>query len=1249
MKMKSKKLISLILAVVLVLGIFPMAGFATGEEDPVNDPPAITQTPGDPSDDGTGAPAGDDGTGTPAGDDGTGTPPGDDGTGTPPGDDGTGTPPGDDDTGTPEPAAVVLADLSSDDLYAYLLTLNGDELTDALGELTQDQIDSIDGIMTTEQASEWFGIETPEAVVLADLSGEELYTYLHELSLQDEDALYTALDSLSEEQVASLQDYMTAEEALLWFDIIPANEAPAINFTAAGPFMPPVVAKTKAYLMRGMSGASLSLESDEEDNGLVLNKSVSTTDSTNYKITMEAYTTGSVSSSEEPIPTDFILVLDQSRSMEQQDFISGYSQVTGNDRKNSNLYNLASQGKLFGKVGDAYYPITVSIVAGDRANNRVYRYILNGVSKESTGDNTNFTDYTVYTPSSYIKRTAALQQAAHAFVNEVEDSAGGTINHRIAVVGFSNKASNNYGATGLYIGSSFYTYDASTNSAQSKYTSAFQDMNDSADVTRVENSIDQVDNVISASGTYTNPDLGFIIANGIFYNNPVTSGQRNRVVVFFTDGRPNNSTDQNNFDASLAATTIDKAYDTKNVYGATVYSIGVFSGANPSDMTTVNRYMNHVSSNFPLADTLNGNFSGSTSDGYYLTAGDTNSLDDIFTNIVKYTTKPDVELGDGAVTKDYITNYFNVPGDLQVVVKEAAKNSSGDFDIPVDITNSVTVSVNAVDRSVSISGFDFDANCLSDEPREGNFYGKKLIIEFILTRAPGFIGGNDVPTNIPATSGVYKNSTDTSPLETFGDSPIANVPILYNTATVQNRNIYAGDDVVLSSLLGGNYTTSSPGSTYTLGDEVTNQYADVAYTIREGAAVIGTYKVPATAAIGSTACTWTEGTSTIEDLTVDRTYTVTATITPSIIPSGTSVGTAGDIDDLDIGTAYVNVYIPTVTPQDLSVYLTHNPTQDELNAAAISGVAWEHEGTAANTVTMGAAPGLTYTFSGLPASPDYPTGDIGIAIPSVTRTDGDHDVLTSVSMIEKTAAAPAGSNLKLFVLKPVITCSDTTVFLGDNTDLDDRISTTLDWTGTTGAPNVAAPFLTVPTFTLAPIYIAGTDPTGNGGKDAFAPLADSDFKVQLLFGSTDLTQFCIVKNGTTVVTSDDHHFTVLVVSGQLTITKSVTDALDGECFLFTITVNPENGSEYSFQEVIVRNGEKVITGLPKGTYTVTEDTDWSWRYNSNNPVEWVGNDWTLGDDIDDTTIACSVENEDRTPFWLSWETFCPNVFALPAA
>lgn len=101
-------------------------------------------------------------------------------------------------------------------------------------------------------------------------------------------------------------------------------------------------------------------------------------------------------------------------------------------------------------------------------------------------------------------------------------------------------------------------------------------------------------------------------------------------MVFFTDGEPNSS---NGFDDKVADAAVANAKTLKDS-GTTIYSVGVFSKANPSDTSEkFNAYMNAVSSNYPNATTYKN--LGTRVDGgnYYMIASDSEGLSKVFDNI----------------------------------------------------------------------------------------------------------------------------------------------------------------------------------------------------------------------------------------------------------------------------------------------------------------------------------------------------------------------------------------------------------------------------------------------------------------------------------------------------------------------------------------------------------------------------------------------------------------------------------------
>ncbi len=169
-------------------------------------------------------------------------------------------------------------------------------------------------------------------------------------------------------------------------------------------------------------------------------------------------------------------------------------------------------------------------------------------------------------------RRQALQNAARGFVDSVRDNGGA--NHRIGIVTFDNNAET--------LGQGFTA--VSSEGAE-----------------QLKTSIDW----LSADGA-TRVDRGLKEANDLL-NSARSDAQK--IVIVFTDGDP---TSGNSFENEVAADAINTAYTIKQDKGATIYTIGIFSGANPNTDNKSNNYMNAMSSNYPeaTADGDNGGLFG---------------------------------------------------------------------------------------------------------------------------------------------------------------------------------------------------------------------------------------------------------------------------------------------------------------------------------------------------------------------------------------------------------------------------------------------------------------------------------------------------------------------------------------------------------------------------------------------------------------------------------------------------------------
>ena len=103
---------------------------------------------------------------------------------------------------------------------------------------------------------------------------------------------------------------------------------------------------------------------------------------------------------------------------------------------------------------------------------------------------------------------------------------------------------------------------------------------------------------------------------------------------------------------------------------------------------------------------------------------------------------------------------------------------------------------------------------------------------------------------------------------------------------------------------------------------------------------------------------------------------------------------------------------------------------------------------------------------------------------------------------------------------------------------------------------------------------------------------------------------------------------------DLTITKSGCNAADeNQCFIFTIT-----GDGTTRTVVIQGNGSVTIKGLKAGTtYTVTEDSGWSWRYEDASGAQTV----TLQPGVVNNV---AYTNQRNNPKWLGGDAYSRNIF-----
>lgn len=877
--------------------------------------------------------------------------------------------------------------------------------------------------------------EEPASKSFAEMSVEEQYAYIRALTSDEE--IEAAVSTLTEEQYAALEAY-AIERAQA--DYVPPQ---TVVFTDAGPFMPPVSVTVARRMMRAAAYST----GTTAGNGLELSKTATANSNGTYTIRMEAYTTGTVTTSTKTVPVDIVLVLDQSGSM---------------------------------------------------------AYDFNG---NSTNDNES-------------RRQYAMKRAVNNFISSVKEKYNADADHRMAIVTFGSGVTTLQGWT--YV--------------------------DEAGKTNLQATISGLPN--SPSGS-TNVAAGMtqaetLMGSGYSYDGKNTS--RQKVVIVFTDGVPTTSTD---FDTGVASSAITSAKNLKD-NGATVYTVGIFTGANPyelygasgfdtnsdgtvnsqwikdtwglfpgtdfpeADRPAGNRFLNYLSSNYPDASslgltretrglgifhykityTITGN-EIPASNSYYLTADNSTSLNTIFQTISNNIQTANIDLGSATVVKDTVSPYFDLPANASAVkLYTAAAKADGTFETEKTATG-VTATIE--NGAVFVTGFDFNANFVSDKVKDDGTYGKKLIIEFTVTPKDGFLGGNDVPTNDYQKSGVYDKTG--ALVEQFADAnttPTVNVPIENPVFTVSDKTIYEGRPCILTDL----YTLP----TFTGDDAWKAAYVNIS-------------------------------------------------------------GTTGS----------------DVTPADCTNYdvtVTYAPKTDGTNSAG----------------TANAMGGVSKTQ----------TATVHVLKPTVTATV--HDVQK---------------------------CYGETYTLGDGTNGSIMVVWEDKTSGHTDIPTAegTAPY-------TADILSLAYSTDAFAGKSGTVPKRDFDVTVKVMKGNDEITDAtitttCGVAESGCTTPDTDKTYTVHVQTCQLTVTK--TGGADGEPYVFTIK---KDGTAYT-EVTVVGNSSEIIYELPVGTYTIVEDTGWSWRFKNPSYSE----DVTLSNINPSGAITCT--NSSNNNKWLNgFSTVMKNIFGV---
>lgn len=273
------------------------------------------------------------------------------------------------------------------------------------------------------------------------------------------------------------------------------------------------------------------------------------------------------------------------------------------------------------------------------------------------------------------KRIDALKNAANAFIDEIATQnasiSDASKQHQVSIVKFAGEKSNKVGNDTYREGR--YTYN---------YSQVMKNMTACSETTK--SSFKDTINAIKPAGA-TNAAAGMELAQGQTSNR----ADAKKIVIFFTDGTP---TTQSDFSDEVASDAIAAAKTMKDA-GASVYTIGIFDGANPSAdvnaTTNENKFMQAASSNYPAAAYtytqywLSGEWKwsfGNRAEGsdFYKSASSASELSKIFEDISKEIVKgagyptdarEGFEMSDGYITfDDSLGSYMQVDAFKAIVV-----------------------------------------------------------------------------------------------------------------------------------------------------------------------------------------------------------------------------------------------------------------------------------------------------------------------------------------------------------------------------------------------------------------------------------------------------------------------------------------------------------------------------------------------------------------------------------------------------
>ena len=584
--------------------------------------------------------------------------------------------------------------------------------------------------------------EKSDAVAPEEFTPKAAYNYLV-LIQDDEKATKTYLDTLTDEQILALVAYLEPQKntegalpyllAYLELRFPPYEFLSCVNDTVAASLV-------QAAIPRRMMFRTFA--ATQNDSGLETSKTVVKNADDSYTLRLEAYATGATYTTETSKPTDIVLVLDTSGSMDEYISVADKNSVANLDPQYANYYKW--DGGLMWH--DMRY----------QDGKWQYHSVLGW---KNCGDSW-------FGNNAGIKKIDALKIAVDGFLDSTAQNSG---DNRVALVTYAS------GAT---------TVNDLTN-----------------DFTSVKNNVWK----LTADGA-TYADAGMANAKAIIDGIPAERDSNKVVVMFTDGEPNHQSGFNPKVANAAIATSKDMKGKGVTVYTVGVMEGANnadttsdfnrymnYVSSNYPEATSMDKggdkYDHPDGGNYYLTadnlETLKEIFQSISNE----VGGASNSTLDTST-----------------VLKDIISDSFQLPdgADANSIAVYTANCTAINNGVPTfgkDQSSGLSARIAEDGRTITVSGFDYSANYVGQNTTTGELHnpGKKLVVEIPIKVRTGFLGGNNVPTN-GDTSGVYDK--DGNSVEKFV-VPTVNVPIKDVTVTAQDKNVYLLGDLAADQLKAG--------------------------------------------------------------------------------------------------------------------------------------------------------------------------------------------------------------------------------------------------------------------------------------------------------------------------------------------------------------------------------------------------------------------------------------------------------------